>query len=93
MEAMVMNDERFNAYWCRRELEGGNPSGFRVVAYHAEPRFEAVLEHDAVNEFRTGGRQVTGGVDVLVMNRWVDAGVPPIQVFRTARGDRVIYRR
>ena len=93
MEAMVMTDERFSAYWCRRELGNGKPSGFRVVSYHAEPRFEAVLEHDAVNEFRTGSRQLTGGVDVLVMNRPVDVGLPPIQVFRTARGQRVIYKR
>ena len=34
-----------------------------------------------------------GGIDVLVTNRPVDVGVAPVQVFRTARGQRVIYMR
>jgi hypothetical protein len=91
MESMVLNDERFAAYWCRRELAAGSPNGFHVVRYHDERRFSAVLERDAVNEFR-GGHHKTPGLDVLVMNRPVDVGVPPVQVFRTARGRRVIYR-
>jgi hypothetical protein len=93
MESMVMNDERFNAFWCRRELGAGGASRFHVVTYHAEPRFEAVLERDAINDFKTGTGQATGGIDVLVMNRPVDVGVAPAQVFRTERGQRVIYMR
>jgi hypothetical protein len=93
MDSMLLNDERFSAYWCRRELGVGNPSGFRVVTYHNELRFGSVLERDAVNDFRTTARHATGGVDVLVMNRPIDVGVPPVQVFRTARGQRVIYQR
>lgn len=93
MESMVLDDERFNAYWCRRELGVGNPSGFRVVTYHDEPRFGAVLERDAVNDFRTGAHLATGEVDVLVMNRAIDVGLSPVQAFKTARGERVIYRR
>jgi hypothetical protein len=90
---VILNDERFNAYWCRRELDLDRPDGFRVVTYHSEPRFGSVLERDAVDDFRSGGREATGGVDVLVLNRPMDIGVPPAQVFRTARGQRVIYRR
>jgi hypothetical protein len=93
MESIVLDDEHFNAYWCRRELGVGNAFVFHVVTYHDEPRFGAVLERDAVNDFKTGGRQATGGVDVLVMNRRVDVRVPPVQVFRTARGQRMIYQR
>lgn len=93
MESMLLNDERFNAFWCRRELGAGGASRFHVVTYHDQPRFEAVLERDAINDFKTGTGQATGGVDVLVMNRSVDVGVPPIQVFRTARGQRLIYQR
>jgi hypothetical protein len=93
MESMVLDDERFNAYWCRRELGVGNPSGFRVVTYHDEPRFGAVLERDAVNDFKTGAHLATDVADVLVMNRRIDVGVPPVQTFKTARGTRVIYRR
>jgi hypothetical protein len=93
MESMVMNDERFNAFWCQRERDAGSPLRFHVVTYHDAPRFEAVLEQDAVNDFKTGDRQATGGIDVLVMNRPVNVGVAPVQVFRTARGQRVIYRR
>src|SRR5260221_7839974 len=62
MESMVLDDERFNAYWCRRELGVGSPSGFRVVTYHDEPRFGAVLEREAVNDFRTSAR-LAGGDD------------------------------
>jgi hypothetical protein len=93
MESVILNDERFNAYWCRRELDLDRPDGFRVVTYHSEPRFGSVLEQDAVDDFRSGGREATGGVEVLVLNRPMDIGVPPAQVFRTARGQRVIYRR
>lgn len=93
MESLLLTDERFAAFWCRRELGVGSPAGFRVVSYHDGLRFDAVLERDVVNDFRTGGREATSGVDVLVMNRMIDVGVPPVQVFRTARGQRVIYRR
>lgn len=93
MEAMVLNDERFNAFWCRRELETGNPSGFHVVKYHDEPRFDAVLERDAVAAFKAGADRAHGGGEVLVMNRAIDAGTRPEQVFTTARGQRVIYRK
>jgi hypothetical protein len=93
MESMVLTDERFAAYWCRRELGVGNSTGFRIVRYHDEPRFGAVLERDAIDDFRTGAHEATGGVDVLVMNRSIGSGVPPAQVFLTARGQRMIYRR
>ena len=93
MESMVLNDERFNAYWCRRELDVANPNGFRVVAYHDDRRFDAILERDAVDDFRTGAHLPPGVADVLVMNRHVDVGAPPVQTFETARGTRVIYRR
>ena len=93
MESMLLDDEHFNAYWCRRELGVGNPSGFRVVTYHYERRFGAVLERDAVNDFRTSAHLAAGQVDVLVMNRPIDVGLPPVQAFTTARGERVIYRR
>ena len=73
MESAVLTDERFAAYWCRRELGTGHPFGFRIVPYHDDLRFGAVLERDAFNDFRTGGRQATGGVDVLVMNHPIEA--------------------
>jgi hypothetical protein len=93
MEAMVLNDERFNAFWCRRELEAGGSSGFNVVRYHDEPRYGAILEKDAIAAFRTGAASTGPGGDVLVMNRPVDVGVSPVRVFTTARGVRIIYRR
>src|SRR5262249_41639464 len=93
MESMVLNDEQFAAFWCRRELGVGNPSGFQVVRYHDERRYGSVLEQDAIDAFRTGAGLSAGQSDVLVMNRPKDVGVPPVQVFRTARGGRVIYRR
>jgi len=93
MEAMVLNDERFSAFWCRRELEAGNSSGFRVVAYHDEPRFDAMLERDAIAAFRAGSDRAQDGGDVLVMNRSIDVSTQPVQVFTSARGRRVIYRK
>jgi len=81
MEAMLLTDERFSAYWCRRELGIGGAAGFRVVPYHDGTRFGAVLERDAVEDFRTGGRQATGGVDVLVLNRELEVGSPPAAIF------------
>jgi hypothetical protein len=93
MESMVLNDEQFAAFWCRRELGVGNPSGFHVVTYHYERRFGAVLERDAIEAFRTGAQLSTGQVDVLVTNRPIDVGMPPVQILKTARGGRVIYRR
>jgi hypothetical protein len=63
------------------------------VPYHAGRRFGASLERDAIGEFQTGGHTVTGGIDVLVVNRPIDVGRPPTQVFQTARGQRVIYVR
>jgi hypothetical protein len=92
MQAVLLTDERFNAYWCRRELETETTdTGYWIVPYHSDRRFGAVLERDAITDFRTGSKELTGGVDVLVMNRPVDAGRPPSQEFQTARGQRVIY--
>ncbi len=93
MRAMVLNDEDFEAYWCRRELDARSTPGFFVVRYHDAPRFDAVPENDVLHEFAHGGTAVTGGVDVLVINRDVDVGRPPAAVFATARGRRVIYRK
>jgi hypothetical protein len=93
MRAMLLTDEEFSAYWCRRELGVRSGLGYYVVRYHEEPRFDAVLERDAVKEFRTGSHDLTGGIDVLVMNREIDASMRPAAVISTARGRRVIYRR
>ena len=91
MQSVVLNDELFHAYWCRRELQVQRDPGFNIVPFHAEPRFGAMLEEDVVKEFRDRGRELTGGVDVLVVNRPVNAGVQPAQVFRTSRGQRLVY--
>jgi hypothetical protein len=93
MDSLLLTDERFSAFWCSRELALGSPAGFRVVPYHDDRRFGAVLERDAINDFRTGGRQATGGVDVLVLNREVEIGMAPAVIFSTRAGRRVIYRR
>jgi hypothetical protein len=91
MQSVVLNDELFHAYWCRRELQVQRDPGFNIVPFHAEPRFGSVLEGDVVKEFRDGGHELTGGVDVLVVNRPIETGVPPAQIFRTSRGQRLIY--
>lgn len=93
MQLAVMNDELFRAYWCRRELTAARDDGFYLVAYHSEPRFGAVLERDVLADFRSGEAGATGGVDVLVTNRAVDVGRQPAAVFRTRRGQRLVYVR
>jgi len=93
MESMVLNDEQFAAYWCRRELLAGNLNSFHIVTFHDERRFGSILERDAIDGFRGRAHHDMPPLDVLVMNRPVDVGVPPAQIFRTARGQRVIYRR
>jgi hypothetical protein len=91
MRAVLFNDERFHEYWCRQELEAQRDPGYFVVPYHADVRFGAVSEHDAIDEFRTRATVKTGGVDVLVVNRPVDAAVAPAALVSTQRGRRVIY--
>jgi hypothetical protein len=94
MGSVVLNDERFYAHWCRRELAVQTDPGYNLVSYHAEPRFGAVLEDALLADFRKGsGSSLGSGVDVLVTNRLVDLGRAPVQVFRTERGTRAIYRR
>src|SRR5204863_1812412 len=39
MEALLLTDERFKAYWCARELEAQKEPGYWIVPYHGEPRF------------------------------------------------------
>jgi hypothetical protein len=90
---MVLNDEEFEVYWCRRELLARTSPGFVLVRYHDGPRFDAVQESDVLHEFADGETAVTGGVDVLVINRAVDVGRPPAVVLSTARGNRFIYQR
>jgi len=87
MESLLLTDERFTAHWCLRGLGVANPASFRVVTYHDGIRFGAVLEQDAVNEFRAGG------IDVLVMNREVEVGKAPAAIFSNRAGRRVIYQR
>jgi hypothetical protein len=93
MRSMVLNDEEFEVYWCRRELLARTTPGFFLVRYHDGPRFDAVPESDVLQEFAHGGTAVTGGVDVLVISRAVDVGRPPAVVFSTARGNRFIYQK
>ena len=93
MRAMLLNDEMFAAYWCRRELVVHEGQEFYVIRYHDAPRFGAALEREVLDEFARGARERTGGIDVLVTNRNVEVGVQPAQVFETARGRRVIYRK
>jgi hypothetical protein len=95
MRAAVLNDEMFQAYWCRRERSAATDRGFTLIPYHPEPRYGSVLERDAIDDFRTGvaGSSPGQSLDVLVMNRPVDVGIPPAAVLRTSRGERVIYVR
>jgi len=93
MRTAILNDEIFRAYWCRRELQARKDAGYFVLPYHTQPRFGALLENDVTDEFRTGQHAVTGGVDVLVINRRLDVGLPPAQVLETRRGLRAIYVR
>jgi hypothetical protein len=92
MRAAVLNDEMFLAYWCRRERSAATDRGFTLIPYHPEPRYGSLLERDAINDFRAPAGS-SPGIDVLVMNRPVDVGIPPAAVLRTARGERVIYVR
>ena len=93
MRSTVLNDEEFEAYWCRRELIARSAPGFVLVRYHDEPRFDAVSEADLLQEFAKGGTDATLGVDVLVMNREVNVGRTPAAILTTARGRRIIYRK
>ena len=90
---MVLNDETYLAYWCQRELEVQPDPGYIVVPYHDGVRFGAFQERTVLSEFRDETTAETGGVDVLVTNRPVDTGRSPAQVFRTERGQRLIYLR
>ena len=89
--AVVMNDQIFQAYRCQRELDARVNAGYHLVRYHQDPRFMAVLERDAIADFVAGTAERTKGVDVLVLNRVLDAAGPPTQVFNTRRGVRAIY--
>jgi hypothetical protein len=91
MRTMVLNDELFNAHWCRRELQVQTDPGYDVVTYHREPRFGAMLESEAIRNFQAGSHEPAGGVDVLIVNRPVAVNVPPSAVLQTRRGQRVIY--
>jgi hypothetical protein len=95
MRAMLLNDERFHAYWCRRELgvRLAHPAGYRVVSFHADPRFWAIREADAIDRFRAEASGTGTGLDALVLNRLADVGVAPAAVLRSAGGERVIYVR
>jgi hypothetical protein len=94
MRGAVLNDELFQAYWCRRERAVAAASGFTLIPYHPQPRFGSVLEEDAIDSFRA---RLTGaaaaGPDVLVTSHPVDAGIAPAATFQTSRGERIIYAR
>ncbi len=85
MRSAVLTDERFFAYWCRRERDVQRDPGYDVVLYNAEPRFWAIPERQALEDFREGR------LDVLVANGPVQVGRPPGAVLQTRRGARVIY--
>lgn len=91
LAAVVLNDERFEAFWCARELAVQSDAGYTVQRYHHDPRFNAVLEGDAIERFRAGA-SVESKVDVLVANRDVGVGAAAA-VFETRRGRRLIYVR
>ena len=93
MASALLTDELFYRYWCRRELDVATDAGFHVVLFNRESRFWSVLEATAIEEFRTGGSHLTGGVDVLVLNRQVNVGVAPADIETNARRQRVIYVR
>jgi hypothetical protein len=91
MRSMVLNDEEFHAYWCRRELQVSRDPGYLTVLYHQEPRSGAVREREAIARFFDPGRPLGERIDVLVLNRTVDVSTPAAATIRTQRGQRVIY--
>jgi hypothetical protein len=93
MASALLTDELFYAYWCRQERQAQTDPGFHVVPYHREPRFWAELEADVIEEFRTGASTMTGGIDVLILNRRLDDGLEPAHVIQTSRGLRAVYLR
>jgi hypothetical protein len=93
MRSVVLTDEDFQSYVCRRMLSASVDPGYRVVLYHPEFRFDAVLEDDVLADFRSGGTDRVGGVDVLMINHPVDVGVAPAFVAQSRLGRRFIYVR
>jgi hypothetical protein len=91
MRSMLLTDEDYRAYWCRRERLSQTDPGYNVVPYHTQARFGSLFESDVIRDFKSGEHSITGGIDVLVVNREVDAGRPAAVVLRTARGQRAIY--
>ena len=89
----LLNDEMFRAYICARELAVSRDAGYFVIPYHNEPRFGALLEREAFDTFKAASDRPGERIDVLVVNRTIDAGTPPAVMLRTRRGLRVIYTR
>ncbi len=89
----ILNDEMFRAYVCARELQVSRDPGYVVIPYHNDARFGSILEREAFETFKAGSSVSDKRVDVLVVNRLIDAGVPPVVTLSTRRGIRVIYRR
>jgi hypothetical protein len=92
MRNAVLNDELFASFWCSRELlVTREDTGFRIVRFHSQPRFGAVLTRQAEHLFdRDDG---TPGVSVLVMNAPRLGNPPPTAVLRAPSGARFIYAR
>jgi hypothetical protein len=94
MRSMLLNDERYFAYLCRRELDVRSESeGYRVVLFHNGPRFWAVEEADAMTRFRSDTVAEPARIDVLILSQEADVGVEPIEIVRSPVGQRIIYVR
>ena len=89
----VMNDQVFQAFRCRRELQVHKGGGYRLVFFHQDERFGSLLESQVIEEFFSGSTAHSGGIDVLVLNRALNRPEPPSILVKTLRGQRAIYAR
>ncbi len=89
----MLNDEMFRAYRCARELQVSRDPGYVVIPYHDDARFGSILEREAFETFKAGSAVPNQHIDVLVVNRPIDTGIPPVATLSTRRGVRVIYQR
>jgi hypothetical protein len=87
MELAVLNDERFHAFWCARELMAPTPpSAFDVRRFHSGQRFQVMTPAALREEFEAGRVDSSRGFDAILVHWPLIRGVEPDVTFESTIG-------
>lgn len=86
MQRAIVNDELFQAHWCRRELLALRTPAFFVRRFHSAPRFQTLDMPALERQFREGMSDPARGFDAVLVHWDAFPDIEPAMTFHAGAG-------